>query len=454
MNRRVFPLIAAAIFFAVIGPMSALSATLLPNGRQQFADAKGKPLAGGKVYFYLPNTTTPKQTWQDSAQTVLNANPVALDSGGYATIYGAGAYRQRVVDQYGSLVWDQLTADTSSSQIAWGGTSAGTANAQSVSATNFTSADGQIVGFIAGFTNTGPTTVVANGSAPIPVLVDGQSGSVSLSGQEIRQGAAILLIYDAGRGAFHLATGAGGAFGFGAQQSLPAANVTDLGLIPTHNVLITGGTTITSFGSSADPSIPLYAVTFGGTSTLVGSGSLLVPNGRLTVSNGDTAFAMYLGSGTWRLLAYQASTQTAAPSGMIMAYAALGCPAGWLNADGTAVPRAELPGLFAAIGTTWGGGDGSSTFNLPDFRGYFLRGFNGGSGRDPGRDFASAQADSVGPHQHAVPLATGTAGSGTTNSFTYPQNGGAPSVLTFGQDPVPAGETRPKNVAVWYCIKS
>lgn len=449
MNRIIAALLALAL---ACTPVAA--ATLLPPGKVTFTDANGKPLAGGTVAFYLPNTTTPKQTWQDAGQTVLNPNPVKLDSAGRATIYGSGAYRQIVKDGAGNLIWDQLTADTSSSQIAWGGTSTGTANAQSVSATNFTSADGQIVGFIAGFTNTGPTTVVANGSAPIPVLVDGQSGSVSLSGQEIRQGAAILLIYDASRGAFHLATGAGGAFGFGAQQSLPAANVTDLGLIPTHNVLITGGATITSFGSSADPNIPLFAVTFGGSSTLVGGANFFVPNGRLAVNSGDTAFAMYLGAGAWRLLAYQATTQTAAPSGMIMAYGALGCPAGWLNADGTAVPRADLPGLFAAIGTTWGGGDGSSTFNLPDFRGYFLRGFNGGSGRDPGRDFASAQGDSVGPHQHAVPLATGTAGSGTTNSFTYPQSGGAPSVATVGQDPGSAGETRPKNVAVWYCIKS
>ena len=137
-----------------------------------------------------------------------------------------------------------------------------------------------------------------------------------------------------------------------------------------------------------------------------------------------------------------------------MAYAASGCPAGWLNADGTAIFRTENPTLFAAIGTTWGGGNGSSTFNLPDFRGYFLRGFNGGSGRDPGHNFASVQTDSVGPHQHAVPMTTGTAGSGTTNTFAYPMTGGSPSVATVGQDPTSAGETRPRNVAVWYCIKS
>lgn len=449
MNRILAALLALAL---ACTPVAA--ATLLPPGKVTFTDANGKPLSGGTVAFYLPNTTTPKQTWQDAGQTVLNTNPVRLDSAGRATVYGSGAYRQVVKDAAGNLIWDQLTADTSSSQIAWGGTSTGTANAQSVSATNFTSADGQIVGFIAGFTNTGPTTVVANGSAPIPVLVDGQSGSVSLSGQEIRQGAAILLIYDASRGAFHLATGAGGAFGFGARQSLPAANVTDIGLIPTHNVLISGSATITSFGSSADPNVPLYALTFGGASTLVGGPKLFIPNGRLTVSTGDTAFAMYIGDGIWLLLAYQQLTDTRTPPGMIMAYGAQGCPAGWLNTDGAAVSRSAFPALFVAIGAAWGNGDGSSTFNVPDLRGYFLRMQDAGAGRDPGREFASVQGDSVGAHQHAVPTATGTAGSGTTNTFAFPQAGGTSSVPTIGQDPASAGETRPKNVAVWYCIKS
>lgn len=444
----------AALLAFALACLPAAAATLLPPGKVTFTDANGKPLSGGSVAFYLPNTTTPKQTWQDAGQTVLNTNPVKLDSAGRATIYGSGAYRQIVKDQTGNLIWDQLTADTSSSQIAWGGTSSGTANAQIVSATNFTSADGQIVGFIAGFTNTGPLTLVANGSAPIPVLVDGQSGSVSLSGQEVRQGAAILLIYDANRGAFHLATGAGGAFGFGARQSLPAANVTDLGLIPTHNVLITGGTTITSFGSSADPNIPLYVLTFGGQNTLVGSATFGIPNGRIVTSQGDTAFALYIGSGNWSLLAYQPANQTSAPPGMITPYAGQTCPAGWLDAVGTAVSRSAYPALFSAIGTTWGSGDGSSTFNVPDLRGYFLRMQDAGAGRDPSRVLGSSQPGSVGPHQHNVPVANGSAGSGSTNTFTYPIANGTTSVATTGQDPASAGETRPINIAVWYCVKS
>lgn len=85
------------------------AATLLPNGRQTFVDANGVPISGGRVYFYIPNTLTPKTTWQDPAGLVPNTNPVVLDSAGRATIYGTGAYRQILKDQAGNLVWDKLT---------------------------------------------------------------------------------------------------------------------------------------------------------------------------------------------------------------------------------------------------------------------------------------------------------------------------------------------------------
>jgi microcystin-dependent protein len=57
------------------------------------------------------------------------------------------------------------------------------------------------------------------------------------------------------------------------------------------------------------------------------------------------------------------------PAGAIVAFGGSNVPAGWLRCEGTAVGRAVYPALFAAIGTTWGAGDGSTTFNLPDLRG-------------------------------------------------------------------------------------
>lgn len=83
---------------------------LLPNGKQSFFDNNGDPLAGGTVTFYIPGTTTEKDTWQDRDQSALNTNPVVLDAGGRAVIWGSGAYRQVVKDSLGNLIWDQIVA--------------------------------------------------------------------------------------------------------------------------------------------------------------------------------------------------------------------------------------------------------------------------------------------------------------------------------------------------------
>lgn len=94
-----------------------MPATLLPNAETQFIDGNGKPLCGGSVYFYVPNTTTFKNTWQDAAQTILNTNPIILDGAGRAVIWGSGTYRQVVYDQNGNLVWDQITQGVSANLI-------------------------------------------------------------------------------------------------------------------------------------------------------------------------------------------------------------------------------------------------------------------------------------------------------------------------------------------------
>lgn len=86
--------------------------TILPTAKTVFLDTNNNPLAGGKVFFYIPNTSTPKTTWQDAGATISNANPVILDGQGSALIYGSGQYRQVLQDSLGNLIWDQLTQDT------------------------------------------------------------------------------------------------------------------------------------------------------------------------------------------------------------------------------------------------------------------------------------------------------------------------------------------------------
>jgi len=81
----------------------------LPNGRQQFIDpSTGRPLAMGTVEMYIPDTSTPKTTWQDIDGNAENSNPINLNAAGQCVIWGIGAYRQVVKDSIGNTVWDEV----------------------------------------------------------------------------------------------------------------------------------------------------------------------------------------------------------------------------------------------------------------------------------------------------------------------------------------------------------
>ena len=92
----------------------AQTASILPPAKTQFLDNSGKPLTSGKVFNYIPSTTTFKTTWQDAAETVANTNPVILDAGGRAKILGEGSYRQIVKDRLDNIIWDAVTSSTGS----------------------------------------------------------------------------------------------------------------------------------------------------------------------------------------------------------------------------------------------------------------------------------------------------------------------------------------------------
>ncbi len=121
-------------------------------------------------------------------------------------------------------------------------------------------------------------------------------------------------------------------------------------------------------------------------------------------------------------------------------------PSGYIKANGAAVSRTAYAALFAAIGTTFGAGDGSTTFNVPDLRGYFPRGYDDGRGVDSGRVFGSNQADDFKSHTHGgvhQPY-SGVTFSGAATSYYI----GAGSTAATG-----GTETRPRNVALLACIK-
>lgn len=137
-----------------------------------------------------------------------------------------------------------------------------------------------------------------------------------------------------------------------------------------------------------------------------------------------------------------------APPGTVAAFAGSNAPAGWLKCAGQAVSRATYGALFAYIGTTYGAGDGSTTFNVPDMRGEFIRGLDDGRGVDVGRVIGTSQGDSFKSHTHQVSLGVDLYG----GAYVQPNsNGPTGSVSTSYEG---GNETRPRNVALLYCIKT
>jgi len=141
------------------------------------------------------------------------------------------------------------------------------------------------------------------------------------------------------------------------------------------------------------------------------------------------------------------------PVGTVVYVAYNTAPTGWLKCNGAAISRTTYADLFTKIGTTFGVGNGSTTFNLPDLRGEFIRGWDDGRGVDSGRTFGSAQAQATGPHNHDVAYGVGgyypTAYGGyVLNSKNYTATNQALNTGTgIGT------ETRPRNISLLPCIK-
>ena len=96
----------------------------------------------------------------------------------------------------------------------------------------------------------------------------------------------------------------------------------------------------------------------------------------------------------------KAETERMAPAGNIAYTARATAPTGWMKANGAAISRTAYASLFSAIGTTYGVGDGFNTFNLPDLRGEFVRGWDDGRGIDPNRAVGTGQAFDIASHAH------------------------------------------------------
>jgi microcystin-dependent protein/alpha-tubulin suppressor-like RCC1 family protein len=180
--------------------------------------------------------------------------------------------------------------------------------------------------------------------------------------------------------------------------------------------------------------------------------------------NGTTAAAHAIGMFVTNLgLPYpNLGTGASTTIGNIYAYAGSTAPYGTFICDGTAYSRSTYPGLFAVIGTAYGAGDGSTTFNVPDLRGRFIRGISGTSTNDPdaasriasntggntGNQIGSLQADNFASHTH------------TYTNHSYNPGGANPGLTTspystdqsINTGATGGSETRPKNLYANYII--
>jgi len=187
-------------------------------------------------------------------------------------------------------------------------------------------------------------------------------------------------------------------------------------------------------------------------------------NGQMLQTNGSGALSF--------------TTVAGVPTGAVFCMAVASVPSGYLECNGSAVSRTTFATLFAVIGTQYGSGDGSSTFNIPDLRGEFIRGFDNGRGVDSGRSIASNQSSQNQSHVHSGTATstvsdpghihttkghgthddggsnvTGSASNGTSGSSMLSSSTGitVSTSVTVGSEG--GNETRVRNVAMMYIIK-
>lgn len=156
------------------------------------------------------------------------------------------------------------------------------------------------------------------------------------------------------------------------------------------------------------------------------------------------------------------------PAGTVIYTARSTAPTGYLKANGAAVSRTTYATLFSAIGTTYGSGDGSTTFNLPDLRGEFVRGLDDGRGVDTSRTLGSSQNDSTAlpnndfttsnPGNHAHSYSGGDRQNLQSGGTSQPVSQGGNTTGSAGAHTHTIGggdaETRPRNIALLACIKT
>lgn len=226
-------------------------------------------------------------------------------------------------------------------------------------------------------------------------------------------------------------------------------------------VALTAGT-IVNADISASAAIALSKLATGALPTSITVASANIVDGTIVeadIANSAVTTAKIADANVTTAKLATVTAQALLPAGAVMAFAMNSAPSGWLAADGTAVSRSTYAALFAAIGTTHGAGNGSTTFNLPDLRGIFVRG--SGSQTISGTAYSGTFAEKQNATQIYDQYELGripdlgnavfNSDASTTRNVQVTSNvsftGGTPTISrTFSS-------ARPANIALLYCIK-
>lgn len=360
-----------------------------PKG-YQFFDSNGDPLNGGKLTYYNAGTLTARTVYKDADEAVAWSQPVTLDSAGRltASVYvPTGEFKEKLTTS-GDV--EIFTEDE---------------------------IPGAVVTVDVNYARPQPPVVVKAASYTVTTDDLGSLFSIDSSGAAVTM--TLPSAVTAGNGAWlaFQKTAGGNTVTIATSASQTINGSSSVTLRPTNHrlELVSNGANWLVQGNYALPWTPVLAKTSAYTVTSADMGSLITADttaGQFTITlpalsgiengfrvsfqviagtagliidgagaeeiNGQANIVLARGHDRVELVStgstWLSSAADSSPIGMLAPYAGTATPPGWLFAYGQAVSRTTYAGLFARLSTTYGAGDGSTTFNLPDLRGRLVAG--------------------------------------------------------------------------------
>ncbi len=321
---------------------------------QYFNTSTGQPMSGGKLYSYDTGTTTPRATYPSladaTAATNANTNPIILNSRGEATVVVSGPTDFKLTDSSDNLIWTVGPIGSAGVDVYDSNGNLACKYTATASAVNYIEVTNAATG-------TAPSIKAAGSDSNINLDIDSKGTGIIRFLARIAIQSITSLKY--------------------LTLKIPDSAAADYAITLPGTIASAARRAVVDDGTGAWGYSLMQLPTAVGAANkaVIDNGSGVWTYSTVTLPSADSsAGAVYITNG-----AGTGSFSPILPPGMVMWRAATAVPTGWLECDGTAVSRTTYAALFAVVGTTWGVGDGSTTFNLPNQSRRTIMG-KGGSG--------------------------------------------------------------------------